>query len=157
MIATSSSSSKADKLKSLGASHVLNYREISTWGAEVKSLTPDGRGAHIVVDVGGASTLSQSLAALRSDGLVALTGILGGASDSAEKPPTLLDCLWGCCTARGLFLGTRKQFDDMCRFIETHDVKPVPDERVFEMSEVKEAYQALEEQRHFSKIGIRVC
>lgn len=139
-------------MRSLGAHYIINYRETPNWGEHAKSLTADGKGAHIVVDVGGASTLSQSLKAIRVDGLVAATGILGDATNI----PTLLDCIYSCCTVRGFFLGSRKQFVDMNHFIERHDIKPVVDQKIFDVASVKEAYTYMAEQKHFSKVGIRM-
>lgn len=118
----------------------------------MKALTADGKGVDIVVDIGGASTLQQSLNAVRIDGLIAATGVLGDSPDG--KVPTIPDCIFSPCTARGLLLGSRKQFGDMNRFIERHDVKPILDEKVFAMREVKEAYEFLKQRKHFSKIGI---
>ncbi|KEF63055.1 uncharacterized protein A1O9_01031 [Exophiala aquamarina CBS 119918] len=153
VIATTRTQEKADKLKSLGAHHVINYQETPDWGAYAKSLTVDGKGAHIVVDVGGASTLSESLKAIRVDGMVAVTGILGASADV----PTLLDCRYASCVVRGFFLGSRKQFGDMNKFIERHDIKPILDQRTFDMASVKDAYTYMTEQRHFSKVSIRIC
>jgi NADPH:quinone reductase-like Zn-dependent oxidoreductase len=116
-------------------------------------LTVDGKGVHIVVDVGGASTLSESLKAIRVDGLIAATGILGAAADV----PTLLDCLYSSCTVRGFFLGSKKQFVEMNEFIERHNIKPVLDQKTFDMASVKDAYTYMEEQKHFSKVCIRIC
>ena len=154
MIATTSSEDKANKLRSLGAHHVVNYRGTPEWGDKVKSLTADSKGVDIVVDVGGASSLQQSLKAVRIDGLVAATGVLGDSPDG--QIPTIMDCIFAPCTARGLLLGSRKQFSDMNRFIEKHDIKPILDEKVFDMHSVKKAYTYLEQQKHFSKIGIRI-
>ena len=153
MIATTSNLEKATKLKNLGAQQVINYKETPNWGEYAKSLTMDGKGVHIVVDVGGAFTLSHSLKAVRADGLVAVTGILGQAADV----PTLLDCKYSCCVVRGFFLGSRRQFVDMKRFIELHDLKPTVDERMFDITSVKDAYAYMADQKHFSKIGIRIC
>jgi NADPH:quinone reductase-like Zn-dependent oxidoreductase len=44
VIATTSSASKAEKLKKLGAHHVINYKDNSNWGEEAKKLTPGGEG-----------------------------------------------------------------------------------------------------------------
>lgn len=155
MIATTSNQKKGDKLKDLGAQHVINYRDEPDWGDKVKGCSADRKGVHIVVDVGGASTLTQSLKAVRRDGLISAAGVLGGAPDG--KIPTIIDCIFAYCTARGLLLGSRKQFDDMNRFIEIHDIRPALDETIFDMGSVKEAYAFLQEQKHFSKIAIRLC
>lgn len=155
MIATTSTEEKANKLKALGAQHVINYRETPQWGERVKSLTADGKGVHIVVDVGGASTLSESLQAIRVDGLIAATGILGASPD--QRIPTLLDCMYHYCTVRGFFLGSRKQFGEMNEFIERHGIKPALDQRTFNLASVKEAYTYMMEQKHFSKVGIQIC
>ncbi|KAI1623610.1 alcohol dehydrogenase [Exophiala viscosa] len=152
VIATTSTEEKASKLKALGAHHVVNYRETPDWSERVKALTPNGKGADIVVDVGGASTLRQSMEAVRRDGLIAATGVFGQAPDG--RVSSLLDCIFCYCTVRGFFLGSRKQFGNMNRFIETHDIKPVLDQKTFEMASVKEAFTFLQEQKHFSKIGI---
>lgn len=42
-----------------------------------------------------------------------------------------MDALWRVCSARGVFLGTKDQFNEMIRFIEEKDVKPLFDEMVF--------------------------
>jgi NADPH:quinone reductase-like Zn-dependent oxidoreductase len=44
VIATTSSASKAEKLKKLGAHHIINYKENPNWGEEAKKLTPGGEG-----------------------------------------------------------------------------------------------------------------
>ncbi|KAF7622724.1 hypothetical protein AFLA_010045 [Aspergillus flavus NRRL3357] len=103
-IATTSNDAKASKLKSLGA-HDL------------------------IVDVGGASTLSQPLKAIRPEGVIALAGLLGGAS--RPDMPSLMDGLSYLCTSRGLLLGTRVQFHAINQLIGENDIRPVLDEKVF--------------------------
>ncbi|GAB1216868.1 hypothetical protein ATERTT37_006087 [Aspergillus terreus] len=153
VIATTSSDQKTAKLKALGAQHVVNYKTTPKWGEIVKSLTPDGRGVHIVVDVGGLSTLRQSLESVRPEGMIALTGLLG---DAGADVPTILDGLTYLCITRGLLLGSRAQFDAMNRFIEEKGIKPVLDERMFTLAEAKEALEYVTQQRHFSKVAIDI-
>ncbi|PYI30420.1 GroES-like protein [Aspergillus indologenus CBS 114.80] len=150
VIATTSSDTKAQRLQALGAHHVLNYRRNPKWGESARQLTPDGKGVHLVVDVGGLSTASQSLKAVRPEGVIAMTGLLGGAPDSNVN--TLIDCLVNLCTVRGVLLGTRQQFEEMNQFIEEHRIQPAIDDRVFGFEEVEEAYRYMDEQRHFSKL-----
>lgn len=154
VIATTSSEAKEARLKALGAQHTLNYRATPDWGSKAKALTPGGKGADLIVDVGGAATLAQSLAAIRPDGLIACAGILGDAPDG--KMPTMLDGLFAGCIVRGVVIGTRKMFDEMNAFVEAKGIKPVVDERVFKFDEVPQGYRFVDEARHFSKVGIEL-
>ncbi|KAL4801795.1 alcohol dehydrogenase [Aspergillus unguis] len=151
IIATTSSPEKASRLASLGARHVINYKETPEWGEAARSLT-GGKGVDIIVDVGGPSTVAQSLKAVRADGVIALTGLLG----SSESVPSIMDGLVHLCTTRGFLLGTRRQFREMNAFIDEMGIKPVVDERIFAFQEVREAYGYLHGQKHFSKVVIDV-
>ena len=107
------------------------------------------------MDVGGSSTLQQSLQAVRRDGLISATGLLGDSPDG--KVATILDTIFATCIARGILLGSREQFGQMNAYIEEKNIKPVLDETVFEFSQMKEAFVFMLEQKHFSKVGIRIC
>jgi NADPH:quinone reductase-like Zn-dependent oxidoreductase len=63
VIATTSTAEKAERLKALGASEVVNYRETPDWDANVRELT-DGRGVDCVVEIGGPGTVAMSLKGL---------------------------------------------------------------------------------------------
>jgi NADPH:quinone reductase-like Zn-dependent oxidoreductase len=153
VIATTSSNEKVDRLKSLGASHVINYRETADWGEAIRGYMTNGKGVDVVVDVGGPSTLQQSLRAVRKNGVISASGLLGDSPDG--KVPTILDCVFATCIARGILLGSRKQFHDMNQFVEEFGIKPVLDSRVFDFGETKQAYTFMSERRHFSKVVIR--
>ncbi|KAL2833736.1 alcohol dehydrogenase [Aspergillus cavernicola] len=154
VIATTSSDVKAERLKVLGAQHVINYRTTPNWGEVAKSLTPDNRGADVVVDVGGPSTVAQSLKAVRTDGLIALAGLLGVGTEA--NVPSIMDGLTYLCTTRGFLLGSRVQFREMNRFIDHKGIKPVVDEKVFSFQEVREAFEYVDAQKHFSKVVIEI-
>ena len=81
VIATSSSDDKLERLRELGADHVINYRTTPEWGEEMQRLT-GGRGVDIVVEVGGPATLSQSIVAGRPGAHLALIGVLTGFSET---------------------------------------------------------------------------
>ena len=151
VIATTSTADKMQKLRSLGAHHVLNYRDDANWGETAKGLTPGARGVDVVVDVAGSATLEQSLKAVRPDGLISITGVLG-----AGDPPSILSCLAQGCVARGVLLGTKAQFEEMNAFVEEKGVKPLVDEKVFGFHEVREAYKYLMGQKHFSSVCIQM-
>ncbi|OQE41047.1 hypothetical protein PENCOP_c005G01674 [Penicillium coprophilum] len=73
VIVTTSSDEKGARLKTLDATHVLNYQtHPETWGEDARALTPTpgGKGVDVVIDVGGNEILPESLAAVRVDGIV---------------------------------------------------------------------------------------
>lgn len=59
VISTTSTADKAERLKELGADHVINYKENPNWGQIAKNLTPNNEGVSIVVEVGGPSTARE--------------------------------------------------------------------------------------------------
>lgn len=78
VVATTLTEKKAARLKELGAAHTVNYpSNPDAWGREARSLTSEGRGFDIVVDIGGNQTLPQSLSAVRVDGVVMVVGGVG--------------------------------------------------------------------------------
>lgn len=156
VIATTSSDAKKQRLEELGAKHVLNYRTDLKWGETAKKLTPGKVGLDVVVDVGGLNTLGQSLKATRVDGLVSACGVLGN-TPKGEETPDVLSVLMNGCMMRGVLLGSRMRFEEMCEWIDEVGVKPAVDDRIFKFEEVQEAYRFMEEQRHFSKIVIRIA
>ncbi|KAH7068905.1 alcohol dehydrogenase [Paraphoma chrysanthemicola] len=154
VIATTSSAKKAELLKKYGADHVINYKETPAWGEEAAKLTPGGAGVHHVVEVGGPTTMAQSLKAVAIDGVISIIGFIGGFE---KNQPTFLDCLNNLCTVRGILVGSRLQLEDMIKAIEANDIHPVVDEKVFGLSELKEAYQYMWDQKHFGKLTIKVA
>ncbi|KAF7910502.1 uncharacterized protein EAE98_012034 [Botrytis deweyae] len=154
VIATTSSESKASTLKKLGADHVINYKTTPEWGAHAKSLTPKSAGVAHILEVGGPTTMAQSLQAIKIDGVISIIGFVGGQAN--EKEPGFLDCLTNVCTVRGLLVGSREMFEDMNRSIDANGIKPVVDEKVFGLDELKEAYQYMWDQKHFGKLAIKI-
>jgi NADPH:quinone reductase-like Zn-dependent oxidoreductase len=88
VIATSSGTEKLNLAKSLGAGDLINYKTTPEWSDEVLKAT-DGKGVDLVVEVGGAGTIQQSLKATRFVGTVVIIGILT-ASQQAGLVPDIL-------------------------------------------------------------------
>lgn len=84
VIATSSTDSKLELAKSLGATHVINYAKVPDWDQEVLRLT-NGKGVDQVLEVGGARTLMKSINSTRVGGLISLIGILSGTEKLPEE------------------------------------------------------------------------
>jgi NADPH:quinone reductase-like Zn-dependent oxidoreductase len=151
-IITSSSDEKLERARALGANETINYRTHPEWQNEVLRLT-GGEGADIVVEVGGRDTLPRSVAAARMGGLVS---IIGGVSSFAGPELGLLPVIGGFKRLHGLMVGSRTMLDDLTRFVEAQQIRPVVD-RVFGFDEAPEAYKWLEAGKHFGKVVIRVA
>lgn len=152
VIATTSSASKAETLKKLGADEVINYKETPNWGEKAKEVT-GGVGVQHVVEVGGPTTMTQSLKAIAIDGVITIIGFIGGMT---KDQPTFLETLTNICTVRGILVGSRLQMEDMVHAIEANDLHPVVDEKVFELKDLKDAYEYMWDQKHFGKLTIKV-
>ena len=92
VIATSSSEGKLQRLRALGADHVINYREDAEWGKTARKLT-NGRGVDLVVEVGGAGTIKQSIRASKLGGTVAMIGVVAGPSLDFPLPLITMNML----------------------------------------------------------------
>jgi NADPH:quinone reductase-like Zn-dependent oxidoreductase len=79
---------------------------------------------------------------------------LGGVE--SEKQPSVLEVLLNICTVRGIYVGSRVQFEDMNRAIEANDIHPVVDDKQFRLTELKEAVQYMQDQKQFGKICIKI-
>ncbi|OAA74096.1 Alcohol dehydrogenase superfamily, zinc-type [Cordyceps fumosorosea ARSEF 2679] len=155
VIATTGSKGKEEALRRLGADHVLNYNEVTDWGAKAKAIT-GGAGVDHVVEVAGPASMRQSIDAVRVGGVVSIIGFVGGAE--GEKEPSFLETLTKMFTARGVAIGSRLQLEDMCRAIEANPdrLRPVVDDKVFGLEQLKEAYEYLQSGKHFGKVCIKM-
>jgi len=149
VIVTSSSDAKMERLRTMGADAVINYKTTPDWDKPVKQLT-NGEGVDHVVEVGGAGTLPLTSKSVRRGGHIALIGVLagGGAFD-----PRLM--MLKSARLQGIFVGSREMFEEMNRAIAHARLRPVID-RVFEFGELREALEHMASGAHFGKICIRV-
>lgn len=155
VVATTSSAEKAKLLERLGADHIINYKEVTDWGTRAKELT-GGAGIDHVVEVAGPTSMKQSLEAVKVGGVITIIGFVAGA---AKEQPGFLDCLMKLCTARGILVGDRGMLEDMCRAIEANvdALRPVIDEKVFSLDQVKEAYEYQFSGAHQGKVCIKIA
>jgi NADPH:quinone reductase-like Zn-dependent oxidoreductase len=149
VIGTSSSDAKLERARSLGLSDGINYRANPNWADAVRKLT-EGVGVDLVVEVGGAGTLPQSLKAVRLAGTVSLIGILSGAGETSFLPVVMK-----AVRLQGIYVGSGDQFAAMNRAVTLHRLQPVVD-RVFPFAEAVEALRFMESGSHFGKIVLRV-
>ena len=154
VLATASSPDRLDRLAGLGLDHGIDYAT-TDFVEEVRRLT-DGRGADVVVDPVGGSTLQRSLHCLAYRGRCVTLG------DAGRETPTLLDIstmraanqtLVGYFLGAELFLGTRahaviaRHLDD----IAAGDLQVVIDRR-FALEEAGEAHAYIESRQAFGRV-----
>lgn len=149
-IVTSSSDEKLERAKELGAWQGINYVETPEWGKEVVKRN-GGRGVDLVVEVGGAGTLTQSLNAVRMGGTIALIGVLAGIAADVQVTRILMNRV----RVQGILVGDRDRFEAMNRAFEMGGVQPVVD-RTFPLEETREALELMAQGGHFGKIAIRI-
>lgn len=150
VIITSSSDDKLERARQLGADETINYRTTEDWDARVQALTGK-RGADQVVEVGGAGTLQRSLAACRIGGTVTVIGVLSGRSSELDIRAVLMKGI----RMQGVFVGPREMFEAMNRAITQHRIEPVVD-RVFELADIRPAFEHMASAAHFGKIVVRL-
>ncbi|KAM0518951.1 hypothetical protein ACHAPE_003941 [Trichoderma viride] len=143
-----------DRLKELGADHVINYKEVPEWGAEAKRIA-NGAGVDHVIEVGGPGTLCQSLNAIKIQGVISLVGFMAASENSNE--PKLLEALYYGCIARAVLVSSKQEFQKMNAFIDANNIKPVIDDKVFDFANIPAAYQYQWDQKHFGKVTIRIA
>ena len=147
VIATSSSDDKLARVKALGASYGINYREVADWGAQAFKLVG---GVTHVVEVGGAGTLAQSMQAVGFAGEVALIGVLTREGETFPHPIMMKGA-----SMRGIFVGSAAMAARLNACIDAHGIKPVVD-RVFAFEEAVEAYRYQSSGALFGKVVIAV-
>ncbi len=148
VIITSRSAHKLARAATLGADHGLDTSQNADWGKAVRALA-DGEGAHHVLEVGGATTIAQSLRALRLGGTASIIGVLSGAQPDLDLRPILMQDL----RLQGVFVGSRKTFLDYLELVERHMLRPQID-RVFELAEARAAFEYAASGAQFGKVVI---
>lgn len=149
VIATTSGATKAERLKALGASEVVNYLDDPEWGKRVRALT-GGRGVDRVVEVGGPGTIAQSLRAVAVGGEIASIGFL-----STENPGIdFFQLKTSGASFRNITVGDRAGLLELTRAVANTGLKPVID-RIFEFEDAQAAFAHLESGTHLGKVVVR--
>lgn len=146
VIATSSSDDKLQRAQQLGADHLINYREQPQWARQAQALT-GRRGVDLVVEVGGAGTLDQSLRAIRMGGHISMIGVLSGWADTVSTARIMVLN----AVVKGITVANRDDFQAMCRAMQQHELRPVVGE-THPFLQASEALARMQSGGHFGKI-----
>lgn len=154
---TASSKEKIDFCKGLGAAEGFNYKE-SDWSKELLKAT-DGKGVDVIVDFVGANYFNQNLDAVARDGRIVNLGFLGGAV--VKDDVDIGRFLRKRCRFEGSSLRSRdEEYQGKLRDQLVEHALPrfkdgrfhVPVEKVFKMSEIKDAHELMESNKTKGKL-----
>lgn len=149
VIATSSSDEKLERLKAMGADHLINYKTTPAWGAEAAKIT--GGGVDHVVEIGGSGTFPESITATRIGGHISLIGVLAGFGG----PIPTVQIMGKQQRVIGITVGTRRQQQDMIRAIDQNGIRPVISDH-FPLERLGDAFRHQESGKHFGKIVVDI-
>ena len=149
VVPTTSSNAKGERLRAMGADHVINYSEDENWGDTVRKVS--GGGVDHVIDIGGGATLQHSIIAARTSGQISLVGILGGVSAKVNVPMIFSKQL----QVHGVAVGSAAMQDSMVRAVENGGIKPVIDAN-YDLSEIAAAFAYQASAKHFGKITLSI-
>jgi len=149
IIQTASTPKKAERLRTLGADHVLSSSVGADWAAQVTDLT-DGLGADAVIDIGGPGSLAQSVRAVKVGGTIVSVGFAG------QGPGIDTRLVVGrAIKLIGITVGSCGMFAEMNRAISQTGLHPVI-HRVFPMDQAVAAFDCLQGGDHVGKIVIDI-
>lgn len=151
VISTTSSASKADALRQLGASFVVNYKEYQNWGELIKKEYTKNMGVDYAVDVVGPSVWTNILKAIRREGQMVLVGQL-------SVPETTFDPLLikqSGAILRPIAVGSREMLEDLIQTVIACNIRPLI-AKTFCFEDARIAFEELKNDSRIGKILIRV-
>jgi NADPH:quinone reductase-like Zn-dependent oxidoreductase len=149
VISLSSSEGRLAFARRLGADETINYRSTADWGKKIRALT-DGNGADLIVEVGGAGTLEQSVRAVRVSGTICLIGVLAGAAGPVNFGPIVTQHI----RLLGITVGSREMAERMFTAIQLHRMRPIVQSSGYGFEEVAQAIGCIAAGQHLGKLGV---
>jgi NADPH:quinone reductase-like Zn-dependent oxidoreductase len=128
---------------------MINYHLIPEQGERAREI-PAGGGVDRIIEVGGQSTMPQSLRAVRAGGTISMIGVLSGGIMNVP----LGQIVTRHVRLQGITVGSGGDFAQMANAIAQHKLRPVVS-RVFAFEEPRLALDYLSSGKHFGKICIK--
>ncbi len=146
VVVVASNPEKAERVRALGADHVIDRSQEPDWSRAVWQWT-GRRGVDVVVDNVGRATLAQSMRVVARGGRIVIVGNTSG-------PEAQIDIrfIFGKqISIIGSTMGSHQDFRDVMALIWAGKLKPVVD-RVMPLAEGKRAFELMERGEQFGKI-----
>lgn len=154
-IIVTASSGKVDRVRDLGAHHVIDYKTQS-FADEIKNLT-NGKGADVILDHIGAAYLADNMKSLAVSGRLVIIGIMGGIKSELNIALMMVKRQ----KIIGSVLRSRpvpEKAEIIADFNQTvmplfasGKIEPLVSD-VFPLSQAADAHRAMEQSSHFGKI-----
>ncbi len=149
-IVTSSSDTKLERAKGLGAAVTINYAR-ADWLAAVQEAT-DGEGVDVVLESVGQATFPGSISAVKAGGRIATFSTTTGGTPTIN----LRELFWKQATILGTTMGSALDFTGLLELYRAHSLRPVID-RVYPLAEVADAFKRLDAAEQFGKIVLSIA
>jgi zinc-binding alcohol dehydrogenase/oxidoreductase len=144
VIVTSRSEEKRKAAEKFGADITLDSN--SDWLEALKHETVD-----LVIESVGRATFNRSLEVLKKGGKI----VVFGATTDDVVDLDLRNFFYGQYKLFGSTMGSRQELHSMLKLIKDYGIHPVVDS-VFELDDVQDAMNYLQEGRQFGKVAIRI-
>lgn len=140
VIATTTSVSKMETLRQMGADVVIDSSAGTGWYKDVLAAT-GGRGVDLAVDVLGTGHWADTIKSIRNNSRISLVGSMDGWSEG-KGSDLIRDLFMKGLRSYQTRVGSREHFEQMNRAIAAHKLKPVID-RVFDFDDAPAAFDYL--------------
>ncbi|GIN61025.1 alcohol dehydrogenase [Robertmurraya siralis] len=141
---SSRSIDKCEWAMQMGAAKAFDSNE--DWSSALAGEKMD-----LIIESVGAATFNKSLDQLRSGGTI----VTFGASAGDVVQFDLRRFFYGQFNMYGSTMGSGEEYREMLQFMEQHELKPVID-KVYKLSEFKEAFERMEKAEQLGKIGFSI-
>ena len=151
VITTTSDQDKMKKARELGADHVINYKTNPDYGKKIFSELTKKQGIDVIVDSVGKSTISTSLRLLKPGGRLVIPGATTGSIAEVD----IKQIFWKQIKIFGSTMSNQGEFREVMKLVFEQKLKPVVD-RIFQLEEIVEAENYLNEGKQFGKVLLEI-
>ncbi|KAK4553649.1 hypothetical protein LTR86_009147 [Recurvomyces mirabilis] len=145
---SSGSEEKLNKAKALGAAGGINYKEKGWEKKLVEMLPQDRKQLDAIIDGAGGDIVGIGAKIIRPGGVIVVYGMT-----TSPKMPYLMSVVLKNIDVRGSTMGSRKEFADMVKFVQSKHLKPVVSRSVSGLDNLDGINSLFEDMKSGSQFG----